>query len=140
MSRWLNRFQPWGLLILRVALGASMFYHGWLKVAPSGVLHGHPFAGLQRSAHFVAALGLPGWLGYVSALTEFLGGFCLLIGLLTRLFGFLVSINMLVAIFAVTIHRGYSTSELPIALFSMALMVLFAGPGKLAADRRLGLS
>lgn len=138
MSRWLNRLQPWGVLFLRLTLGASMLYHGWHKVVPGNL--SHPFAPLDHSANYVGSLGLPRWLGYISALTEFLGGIGLLLGLFTRLFAFLVAINMLVAIFAVTLRDGYSGSELPLALLAIALMLLFAGSGKAALDRRFGLS
>lgn len=138
MSRWLNRFQPFGILLLRLALGASMLYHGWNKVHPAD--WDHPFTGLQHNAHFVGSLGLPAWLGYASALTEFLGGIGLLLGLFTRLFSFLIAINMLVAIFAVTIHKGYLGSELSIELAVMAILLLTTGPGKAALDRKVGFA
>lgn len=140
MSRWLNRFQPWGLLFLRVVLGASMLYHGWEKVIPENFPHGSLLSALHHSARFAASLGLPAWLGYVSALTEFVGGICLILGLFTRFFAALVAINMLVAIFAFTIHHGYGASELPLAMLAITLMVLFSGPGKAALDRRTGLA
>jgi putative oxidoreductase len=140
VSRWLNRFQPWGVLLLRLVLGTSMLYHGWEKVIPSNFPHGSLFSALHHNAHFVANLGLPAWLGYVSALTEFVGGFCLILGLFTRLFAGLVAINMLVAIFAMTIHRGYGASELPLAMLAIALMLLFSGAGKAALDRRTGFA
>ncbi len=133
MSRWLNRFQPWGILLLRLVLGASMLFHGWHKVVPASL--SHPFAPLHSSASYVAGLGLPPWLGYISALTEFLGGIGLLLGLFTRFFAFLVAINMLIALFTVTIHGGYPASELPLALFAIALTLLFTGPGRAALSR-----
>ena len=114
-----------------------MLYHGWNKVHPAS--WSQPFSGLQHNAHFIGGLGMPAWLGYVSAVTEFLGGICLLLGLFTRLFAFLIAVNMLVAIFAVTIHKGYLGAELSIELAVMALLLLFTGPGKAALDRRLGL-
>lgn len=133
MSRWLNRFQPLGILLLRLVLGASMLFHGWHKVVPGNL--SHPFSPLEHSANYVGGLGLPRWLGYISALTEFLGGIGLILGLFTRFFAFLVSINMLVAIFGVTFHHGYEASELPLALLAIALMLLFSGPGMAAISR-----
>ncbi len=115
-----------------------MLNHGWNKVHPPN--WSQPFAGLQHNAHFIGSLGIPSWLGYVSALTEFLGGICLIVGLLTRLVAFMVAINMLVAIFAVTIHKGYAGSELAIELAAMAITLLVTGPGKAALDRKLGLA
>src|SRR5580698_5597770 len=118
MIKWLNSLQPFGALLLRLVLGASMIYHGYPKVVPHGALDHH--------AHFVATLGLPGWLGYVSAFTEFVGGLFLVLGLLSRLAAFMVAINMLVAL--LTVNR-YSLS-----LFVIAVMLTFYGPGSVALD------
>ena len=133
MSKWLNSLQPFGALLLRLVLGASMAFHGYQKVVPHGALHHYAYS-------TIPALGLPYWLGYVSALTEFLGGTFLLLGLLTRFFAFLIAINMAVAILFVTCHRGYIGSEYVLALLAIALMVLFYGAGALGLDRKFGLS
>jgi putative oxidoreductase len=146
MSRWLNRFQPWGVLLIRLVLGVAMVIHGYPKVVSPGAFHAsHPFAALGHAAldhyvHFIATLGLPAWLAYVSAFTEFAGGIFLVLGLLTRFVSFLVAINMLVAIAVVDIHQGYFSSEYPLALVAIAIMLLFAGPGKAALDRKIGFS
>jgi len=141
MSRWLNRFQPWGVLLLRLVLGVAMVVHGYPKVVPSGGFHNGQFlAALNRYTHYVSTLGLPYWLGYVSAFTEFVGGICLLLGLLTRFFSFLAAIDLLVAIVAVDRHRGYSGLEGALALAAIAIMLMLAGPGKAALDRKIGFS
>ena len=127
-------------MLVRIVLGIAMVYHGYSKVVPAGGLHGDPMSAMNHWAHVVQGMGLPRWLGYVSALTEFVGGICLILGLLTRLCAFLVTINLLVATLMVNIHRGYSGSEYSIALAAMAFLVLVAGPGKVALDRRLGLT
>ncbi|HEY2294390.1 MAG TPA: DoxX family protein, partial [Thermoanaerobaculia bacterium] len=80
------------------------------------------------------------WLGYVSALTEFLGGILLVVGLFTRFAAFMVAGNMLVALLFVDIHHGYHGAEYPLALIALALMILFHGPGTAALDRKLNLS
>lgn len=95
---------------------------------------------MNHWAHFVQGLGMPLWLGYVSALTEFLGGLFLILGFLTRFCAFLVMINMLVALVRLNIHKGYSGAELPIALVAIAFLLILTGSGKAALDRRLGLS
>lgn len=139
MSRWLNSLQPWGALLLRLVLGIAMVFHGYGKVVPPNGLHGSPLAAMEHFSRFVASLGLPPWLGYVSALTEFLGGALLILGLLTRFAASLIAINMAVALITVDLHKGYSTSEYALALLVIALMLLFFGPGVGALDRRLGL-
>ena len=140
MSKSFNNLQPWGAFLLRLVLGAAMIAHGYGKVVPASLFHGNMLAPLQHSGHFVTAFGLPAWLGYVSALTEFVGGILLLLGLLTRFAAFMVAVNMAFAIVLVTRHHGYAGSEYPLALFSIALMLLFYGAGTLALDRRFGLS
>lgn len=141
MIRSLSKLQPWALTLLRLVLGLSMLVHGWEKLIPPGGLHrSHPLAGMQSFTHFVATLGLPYWLGYVSVATEFLGGLGLLFGLLTRFFALLIAINMLVALWTVNLHHGYGSSEYTLALITMALLLVTTGSGALSLDRRLGLS
>jgi putative oxidoreductase len=132
MTKWLNSLQPFGALLMRLVLGASMAIHGYQKVIPNGALHHY--------AHYVVTLGLPYWLGYVSAFTEFIGGIFLIIGLFTRLAAFLVAINMLVAFATVGVHEGFGIYMNILALTAIALMLLFAGAGSLSFDRKIGFA
>lgn len=138
MGRWLDGLQPWGALLLRLVLGIAMVYHGYGKVVLPNGFHGNPLAAMEHFSRFVAGLGLPPWLGYVSALTEFLGGALLVLGLFTRFAAFMVAINMTVALVTVNLHKGYAASEYALALTTMALMILFYGAGAAALDRRFG--
>jgi putative oxidoreductase len=141
MSKSLNNLQPWGALFLRLVLGVAMMYHGWSKVIPAGGFHGgNSFSAVEHHSHYVASLGLPYWLGIVSALTEFVGGALLLLGLLTRFAAFLVAVNMLVALVMVNRHHGYAGSEYSLALLVIALMLFFYGAGVCALDRKLGFA
>jgi putative oxidoreductase len=132
MTKWLNSLQPFGALLLRLALGVAMIVHGYGKVIPHGALGHH--------AHYIASLGIPYWLGYVSAFTEFAGGILLIIGFLTRFAAFMISIDMAVAIIFVNRHHGYSGSEYSLALFVIAAMLVFYGAGALALDRKIGFA
>lgn len=139
--RTLARLQPWTLLLLRLAIGFSMVYHSHEKVFTAESLHsGHYLAPMQYFNQFVAHLGLPAWLGYVSTITEFFGGLFLLAGLFTRFWAFMVAGNMLVALITVNMHHGYPGSEVTLALIAMSLMLVTAGSGKLALDRHFGLT
>jgi putative oxidoreductase len=73
--RYLDRLQPLALLVMRLAVGAIMVVHGYHNV----------FGGLQHHAQWIASLGVPRWLGYVSSLTELVGGLLLLAGFFTRI-------------------------------------------------------
>ncbi len=132
MTKWLNSLQPLGALLLRLALGLSMTVHGYQKVVPHGSLH--------HFAHYVATLGLPYWLGYVSAFTEFLGGMLLIVGLFTRLAASLIAINMIVAFAAVGIHQGFGIYNYILALTGIAIMLVFYGAGAFALDRKAGFA
>src|SRR5271155_3680051 len=130
MSKSLNSLQPWGSFFLRLVLGIAMAYHGYGDVIPAGGFHGgNTFSALDHYSHYIVSLGLPYWLGYVSAFTEFVGGILILLGLFTRFAAFMIAGNMLVALIMVNRHHGYSGSEYSLALFVIALMLIFTGAG-----------
>jgi putative oxidoreductase len=132
MSSWLNRFQPCGALVLRIVLAVSLLHYGYQKVVPHGALQGFT----RQVAHF----GLPYWLGYVSAFTELVGGIMMILGLFTRFFAFLITINMLTALFTVAIHRDFASCNYVIALAAIAIMILFYGAGTWALDRKINFA
>ena len=139
MIRTLNRLQPWALLFIRLVVGICMVVASYSKIIPTS-LHGNLLAPMQHFNQFVATLGLPPWLGYISTTTEFFGGIFLILGFLTRLSAFFITINMVVALATVNIKHGYAGSQYSIALIVMSFMLLTAGSGTLSLDRRLGLS
>ena len=121
-----------------------MVYNSWSKVLPAdGVLHAfrhhHLLDSVEHFNDYVVSLHLPRWLGYLSTLTEFVGGIFLVLGLLTRFWALMVTINMLVALVMVNLHHGYSGSEYTLALIAMALMLVTAGSGSFSLDRRFGI-
>lgn len=126
--RFLDRLQPLGLLALRVVLGVIMIGHGYGKV-----FHG----GLAQHAHRVASLGLPGWLAYPSALTEFFGGILIIVGVLTRFVSLLMIIDMAVAIWKIHWKNGMFAKggyEFPLTLATIAFALIFFGAGPIAID------
>jgi putative oxidoreductase len=130
---WLDRFQPFGALVMRIVLGLIMVAHGYYKIIPHGAL--------DNFTHMVARMGLPPWLGYVSAFTEFFGGMLLIAGLFTRIAALLIAIDMGVAIDKVHLHGGLvgnNAFAFPLACLSIALMLVFTGSGALALDDLVG--
>jgi putative oxidoreductase len=132
--RFLDRLQPIALLVLRVAVGAVLIAHGKGKV----------FGGLHAHTAYVGSLGIPGWLGYLSASTEFFGGILLVAGLLTRVVGIAVTIEMLVAIFKVHLkngiiggpgHEGY---QLPLLVAAIGFSLIWFGAGPISLDWLFG--
>ncbi|WP_348269010.1 DoxX family protein [Edaphobacter paludis] len=132
MIKFLNSLQPLGALLLRLALGSAMIFHGYQKVSTHAALH--------HFVHYVVTLGLPYWLGYVSAFTEFVGGILVVLGLFARLASGFIAINMLVALVTVGIHQGFGNYNYIAELAAIAFMLCFYGAGALALDHKLGLS
>lgn len=127
--RWLERAQPLALMVLRVALGVIIFAHGYAKF----------FGGMHHHVQFVRSLGAPGWLAYVSAGVEFLGGLLILLGLFTRIASVLVLINLLVAIFKVNLHQGLVGGyEFPLICAAAAFALIFYGSGPISLDWLFG--
>ncbi|MDX6462442.1 MAG: putative oxidoreductase [Acidobacteriaceae bacterium] len=129
MFSWLDRFQGLSVFVMRVVLGVIMVAHGYTKVIPKDALY--------NFSHMVLRMHLPLWLGYLSAFTEFFGGMLLIVGLLTRVVAFMIAIDMAVAIIKVHLHGGLlgpNSLALPLALFSIGLMLVFTGSGWLGLD------
>jgi putative oxidoreductase len=121
--------KPVAALMARLVLGVIMVVHGANKIFPRGALY--------QFAQSVAHMGMPYWLGYVSAFTELFGGAFLILGLLVHLAALGVAIDMAVAILKVHLHHGLvgpQGYEFPLALFALAIVLIGTGPGHLAAD------
>ena len=119
---FLNRLQPFALLVLRLVLGAIMIAHGYKKVF--GGFHGHQ--------QFVSSLGIPGWMAYLSAGTEFFGGIGVVLGVATRFFALAFMIEMAVAIVKVHWKNGLMAQggyEFPLALATIAFALMCFGGG-----------
>ena len=119
---FLNRLQPFALLVMRLVLGAIMIAHGYHKV----------WGGFHHHMDFVSSLGLPKWLAYLSAGTEFFGGIAIVLGLFTRFFAAVFIIEMTVAIWKVHFKNGLMGNggyEFPLALATIAFGLLCFGGG-----------
>lgn len=129
--RFLDRLQPIALVALRVGLGVIMIAHGYPKV----------FGGMQKHAEFVATLGMPAWLAYLSAAAELLGGILLLAGLLTRLAALAITIDLAVAIAKVHWKNGFTGTgnyQFPLAIAVGTFALIFFGSGPVGLDWLLG--
>jgi putative oxidoreductase len=125
--RYLDRLQPLALLVLRLVLGVIMIGHGYSKV----------FGGLSHHAQFISSLGLPGWLAYISAVTEFFGGILVIAGLLTRCVSLAILIDLGVAIAKVHWKHGLLGEggyQFPLALAAISFALVFFGGGPMAFD------
>jgi putative oxidoreductase len=119
------------LLALRLFVGVAFVLHGYPKVEH-----------LATWADKVLP-GLPPWLAAIAALVEFGGGIAIALGVLTRIFAFLLACDMAVAAFVVSIPRGdvfvsntpgARTFELPLLYLVLALVFMLLGAGAYSVD------
>lgn len=125
-----------GAFILRVVLGISFSIHGFVKFQ----------GGIGNIAGWFESIGLPGFLAYVIATIELLGGLALILGLGTRLVSALLAIIMIGATVKVKLAVGFLGNgqmagwELDLAFLAMAVYLALNGSYAYSLDRTLGLS
>jgi len=125
-----DALQPFGLLVLRFALGIVFFSHGYPKLVHFG-------AGMQG---FFIQHGLPGYFVYISGVLEVFGGILLVLGLFTRGAALLLAIEMGIAIWKVHSANGYLAVhdyEFPLALLAGSFALASVGAGTLSLDHPL---
>jgi putative oxidoreductase len=124
------------LLLVRLYWGLQLAQNGW------GKLHN-----LARVTQFFSSLGLPApgaTAAFVSTI-EFVGGICLAIGLLSRFFGLVITIDMLMAyimadreaLLSFVSDPGKFYVADPYTFLFAGLLILIFGPGKIALDTLL---
>ena len=85
------RLSGLGPVALRIALGAVFIYNGWDKF--KGL-----FEGVNPVKDLVANWPFPEYFGWAAGTIEFIGGICIVVGLLTRFWSAGLVIQMGVAI------------------------------------------
>jgi putative oxidoreductase len=132
----LGNYKNFGLLIIRVGLGIMFIYHGYPKLIGGPEM----WQRLGSATNSVGVHFLPTAWGLLSALTEAVGGFLLIIGLAFRPVCLLLFINLAVAA-AFSLHQGGENGGLGGAAHAIedAIMfagLLFVGPGRYSVDKK----
>jgi putative oxidoreductase len=128
----------YGLLLLRVVIGGTMFAHGAQKLF--GWFGGH---GLRGTANFFGSSGwrLPLLMAVLAGLGE-ASGLAFAAGFLTPLAALGIATVMLNAIFAVHWKNGFFNGngglEFPLSLATVAVAVAAIGPGRFSLDNAFG--
>lgn len=122
---------PLAVTYMRVIAGIAFMVHGLPKISnPMGAV------GMVESIGFH-----PGWLWSPAlAVTEFVGGLLLALGLLTRPVAVATSIVLLVTVYFHWIVKaeGYAGSELSLIWLGITLYFVAHGGGRHSLDRLIG--
>jgi putative oxidoreductase len=114
--------------------------HGYAKVFGAG--------GVAKFASSLPSYGIPVFLGYIAAYSEFFGGILLIAGLLTRIDALLLAGTMFVAAFVVQLpdalhdpdaasNRFFASMraiELPLSVLAAMLALVLLGGGTWSLD------
>jgi len=127
----LMKNQNFGLLLLRIAIGGLMLFHGINKL----------FHGVEGIAGMLAGKGLPEFIAYGVYIGEVIAPLLIVLGYRTRLASVVFVINMLVIVFvahanelfALSPHGGLKLELTALYLFG-ALVLFFTGAGKFAVS------
>ena len=122
-----------GLLLLRIALGGLMLFHGMHKL-----IYGVGFIG-----DMLAAIGLPSFIAYGSLLAELVASLMIICGIWTRLASVVFAGNMVVAILMAHASEMFSLSpmtgglviELPLLYLLGAAVLCLTGGGRFAVAK-----
>lgn len=117
-------------LFLRVILGLTFFIHGVSKFQ----------GGIGNTAGFFDSLGIPGFMAYIVAGIELIGGLAVILGLGTRIVSILFAVIMAGAIFTAKLSAGFLGNgqaagyELDLALLAMSVYLACANRTVLSMD------
>lgn len=127
------RKQEIGKVILRAVVGLLFFIHGLSKFQ----------GGISNTVGFFDSLGIPGFMAYVVAVVELLGGIALFLGLGTRIVTLLFALIMIGAIFTAKLSLGFLGNgqmagyELDLVLLAVSIYFVFAEKSKISLDHLL---
>ena len=125
---FLEKSQPFALLLLRCGLALVFAHHGYPKL-------------FGDNSHIIDAyqgIGLPAFVVYLTGAIEFFAGIAIGLGLFTPIAGLLLLLDMLAAMWKYNLNEGiYAVREyeLPLVLGLASLAVAAAGGGRFSLDR-----
>src|SRR5712671_7761127 len=125
--QFLEKLKPLGLLVLRLAIGASFIFHGYPKLSdPARWLKAFP------------AMGFPSYFAYISGILEVFGGGLLILGLFTRGAALLLAIEMGLVVGRTKLPEvgiyGFAQYEFQLVLCAAAFALMTTGAGAISLD------
>src|SRR5437016_231428 len=132
--------------ILRLVLGVVFFAHGAQKML--GWFGGYGFSGTM--GFFTGTMHIPTPLAFLAIAAEFFGGLGLILGFLTRIAAFGITVNMVVAIATVHSAFGFFMNwsgtqkgegiEYHLLTLAITAFLMIRGAGAFSVDRVLAVA
>ena len=119
--------------LIRFAAGVMMIPHGYGKV----------FGGIDRTANFFSSIGIEPaiFFAWYVGIIEFVGGICVALGLLTRIFSIQLIGVLFVATFFVHFQNGFlwvkGGYEYPLMWMLIMIAITLRGGSTLSSDNQL---
>lgn len=125
--RFFETLKPLALLLLRLVIGLIFAQQGYAKLF------------VNRAAFFklFPSWGFPAYFTYVAGVLELFGGILLILGLLTRLLGLFLAIEMGIAFAKVHLRHDWSdphTAGLVLLLGAGSFVLAAVGAGAFSVD------
>jgi putative oxidoreductase len=135
LAGFYERMMPLAGTLVRVVVGVMFLMHVWVKFhagAPAIAANLMAKNGLEPSLVFA----------YAAMILESVGGVCLIIGLFTRFFAAAFAIEMLIALLAVHLPKGYAAGgggyEYVLLIGAVCFAIAIRGGGPYSADAKIG--
>ncbi len=114
-----------GLLIIRIALGGIIFFHGFHKITH----------GIADQYQILADNGIPGVFIYFVYVSEVLAPVLIVLGIFTRLSSLAIIVTMIVVFYALPFpigidEHGAMNIESQLYFLLLAVALFFTGPGR----------
>lgn len=120
-----------GLLLFRVAVGASFIYHhGFRKISNPGM-----WKDLGGAIEIIGIHFAPVFWGFMAAFAEFFGSVFLILGLFTRPAVILMAFVMFIVVYSD--YQAGDSFSYPLNLMFIFLTFLIIGPGKYSIDAQI---
>ena len=130
----IDGFQDWGLLALRVAIGAIFVYHGMPKLKS------------EMAKKMAPGIGIPVGLFTLIGLGEVVAGLAAILGVYTQIAGLFIGLVMIGALYLkVTKWKVPFSSmkgpgwEFDLILLGAAIALFLVGSGAISVDAAIGL-
>jgi putative oxidoreductase len=123
------KLMHFGPLPIRILAGTAFIIHGYPK-----------FGNISGIQGFMGSLGVPGELALPLAILETLGGVLLILGVLTRVSGILLAIEMTLTSLIVKLEGGFLGGqgqpgfEVDLLLMAMVISLVITGPGRVSIE------